>query len=412
MLSEGYPIQPQSILLSDAGSPALRIGQTFTATVHIAAQSTYLMIAGKRLQLPENSFESGQLVRVSVQQDKDGTVRLLMTALSPSRPSPQNLSPTSALNLAPAETVLRETATLLGLTQYLARIESVLPQALPNKNEYLQHWMQVLYGTESPGVQLQQLHTWLQQASLAGVLSPQDQNLIALLGHLLHPFGSDFAALLRRMYQDQRSEARIARHIHSLDATSSMNTPGLQTKEIFESIHFQLAQLKAQKSLLQYLGSLGQRNNFLSVLDQVLQRLEAVRYQNLHGLDHPYAFWEIPLDEQSGFTRCQIHFFGDEKNPNNASKTPAVSIVLDIETEHLGQLWIQLQIHDLTCSCLLQSDKAETRALLKSESKALEDGLRQAGLQVESCEVRAWTGDRMAMLTRLFQRFNTFEIHA
>ena len=409
MLSEGQPIQPLSMVLRDAGTPALRVGQTLTATVHIAAQSSYLMVAGKRLHLPENRFQSGQQVRLSVQQDESGTIRLLINALPSARPSSQSHSPT----LPPNETALRETATLLGLTQHLARIQTVLPQALPGRQEYLQHWMQVLYGAESPGVPLQQLYLWLQQAAQAGVLNPRDQTLLALLGQMLHPFGNDFAELLRRLHQDQRGEAHIARQIHSQKPANNQGIPGLQSSDIFERIHFQLAQLGAQKSLLHYLGSIGQRSKFLTALNHVLQGLEAIRYQNLHGIDHAYAFWEIPLGEDSGFSRCQIHFFGDDKTtPANASKTTTATVVLDIETTHLGKLWIQLQTCGLMCNCLIQADKAETRTLMKSESKALENALGLAGLQVESCEVRAWTGDRIEMLARLFQRFTTFELHA
>ena len=177
---QSHPLQP--ILIPLAMMPAsstnvLTDGQQVNTIVQGQAQQPFLMLAGKRIPLPETSLLPGQAVTVEVTSEQ-GALQLRISPQAVTTSTPQTASPVSQLAMAVLER--------LGSMELPSNPEALVPAALPIARGNIQELFSLLMVRNRIGEDLQLLNGILQQAVTEGVIS---STLLSELTFLALPSG-------------------------------------------------------------------------------------------------------------------------------------------------------------------------------------------------------------------------------
>jgi hypothetical protein len=259
---------------------------------------------------------------------------------------------------------------------------------------------------DSSGADLEFLSAWILRAADDGA-APTDtaRQAAALIARLVARDGDGLPSVIAEWAGAVPIEARIA------DASAANHLETL-TAAFRGDLRAVLSQLRADPNLTAYLQDKGELTAFQSAADRVLGRLLAGQLQNLHGLDQPYVFFEVPFAAGAPVREARVHLFHESRAGHRKHEPHAASVTLDLSTTELGDLWITLQFAEGNCACRVAATSPAAIAAIESARDELLRGLEAAGYAHATVHLDLWDGDRLRETGRLMGRFSGIDLKA
>ncbi len=384
-----------SVPLTQA-APTLRPGQVLSSRVLAQGDGLALQIAGARVPVAADSgLSPGQRVQVEVQQTAHG----LALRVTPQAATPVPSSTTGTAGLAaPLLAALAQ----LGATdaESMTAAQAVLPNQPPLPADAMRQLLSLFLARQDLGSALDNLARMAQQLAAAGFLEPgKAAGLTSLLAQLPGIDAERLRAWARRWSE------QAARPIEARLALSDDTAP------LSNDLRAQILALRDDPELAERLRAAGQFEEFSSRLSAVLDRLTGSHLQNLRGTELPYVFFEVPFPEQSPIRRALVHLLGGQGRGEPFDAENA-SLVLDLSTTHLGDLWVTLRAVRGHCQCTFRAGSEETVSRINEAAQTLSAALGEAGYA--RAEVRAvlWQGNRLEAISDLFAGLGGLDVGA
>lgn len=371
-------------------SAGLRPGQPVQALVRMDAQGApFVRVGSLNIPLPTASnWTAGQKVSLVFTTDAP-TPQIQVTAL-PLAPPSTSAAPSGN----PATALARIVANLLpaletDLSPDMAT--RLLPGVLPVSTTQIAPQLGLLLSSQPPGDGLAAMVRWLSNAKGSGTLSPAALEATETLLKLEGLPASDWSAAIKLAAHEGGIEARLAMQGAKGEEQSSLRSL--------------IASLLSDDTVRAYMAGEGVADAFEDTAQSLLSRLDAAAVAGLRGLEQPYRFFEIPFAWLLGFTRAQVHLMEEQgRGQGNQEKQIAPSLVLDLELESLGALWVSLKRTPDACRCDISADREDTRRLLNENKADLVTALADAGLPSPTVLIHVWQagGERASRLAALF----------
>ncbi len=372
-------------------------GQSIRAVVSATTQGLVVSIANTRIPLPESSgLHAGETVRVRLLDTGNGA-RIEITPATTQAQA--NVAQSTHTSVALLETLAAKLAPEIAQPSVFA---TVLPKGLPLTESSVRLLLMLftLQGASGRGLAL--IGTVLEEALAAGVALPAwAAGLKEMITKLASPEREAMEEAIRRIVQLTRNspEARLAGGMEIDErATGDLRT--------------QLALLKQNDALLEFLIRSGQHQSFEKALDATLERLVGGQLQNLHSPESNYFFLELPFPPDAIISHAQLHFFGEGNGDSTQSNLESSTLVMDLTTSQLGDLWITLRTTSGECDCQIRATSPEAHALLSQDTTTLETALTAAGYDPVRVSIGEWNGDRVAELAGIMRRFSGLDLNA
>ncbi len=423
-----FTLSPDSAVCS-----GLQPGGTITTTIQGTPGRLSLLVGGIRIPLTgARGFDPGQPVRVEILEAGPALqVRVFPNtqaaaeetsvsahgfgAVSQSIPAPAKRPGTVSPGGTPAQAPPQPSPELVAVLRLLGALSLanhmayLVPQHLPQSEDALRQLAGLFLFQGTTGADLETILNAIAEAAGTGAipaaLAAQAHDV---LGGVMLWAGADIERALRHLarYGSRGLERKAAM------ATASGKLDALLDAAAKDVATF-LLRLRAQTGLAGYLRRGGIERRFQEAVDRVINRLDAVQLQNLHSLDGPYLFLEAPVPWDGLFQRVHLHLFGDEAQQGQqfVSKNGA-TVVLDLATTRLGDMWIVLSLNADSCMCRFRVAKPETARAIEEEVAVLRAGLAAVGYPGSHVSVTVWDGDRLREAAGLMQRFRGFEVEA
>jgi hypothetical protein len=173
-----------------------------------------------------------------------------------------------------------------------------------------------------------------------------------------------------------------------------------------------LSELRSNEGLTAYLQGKNQLDLFQSAADRLVDRISSGQLQNLHRLDQPYVFVEIPFPADAPVRGARVHFFHEGRGDRQAFEGRKASVTLDLSTTKLGDLWITLQLAEGHCSCRFGATSEETVDAIEGAQEDLVRALEESGYERATVHVALWDGNRLRETAHLMRRFAGIDVRA
>ncbi|MCP4641391.1 MAG: flagellar hook-length control protein FliK [bacterium] len=464
---------PVGVVPVNSAPPTLAAGQQFQVTVSGTPGNLFIVTGGARIPIhPNVAVELGQLVNVEVVASERG-MQLRLTpqpepsvqtptagsgaAGQPSAPghAPQTApvsvshqgvsqapaapggatppaAPAATIDLSSAATasvqgesgsqpslgevvsaalrslgLLETTAAQTRLPEMLANASQLLPDATPASPLPVRQLLALFLTRNASGEDLQTIQTMLSNAADAGAL-PQGlaDTFSNVISRLLI---DDPAKLLETLQQWARSGAPI-------EARMALALASGNVDELFEQLGQDLRGLldrvNESEPLLRFLRNAGQLRGFRDAMGRVLDRLAGQDVQNLRGLQTSYQFMELPISPESPFQRVQVHVLGDQGGKKREFDAQNASVLIDVSSTRLGDLWVTLSVAAGRCACAFRATEQPTVDAIEADASELREALDAVGYPGSQVTAHLWNGDRLSELAALAQRFQGTDLQA
>lgn len=371
---------------------SLTPGQTLRGLVQGEPGQLFLQLGGTRVPLAADvPLRPGVAVAAQVVQSDSG-LQLRLTPL----PSSQAAAETPAVQSPWAALVASATSTL-GTSVNAETVIAMLPMVLPPSESGLRQLVTLLSGRSAGDGDLEQIAAVLAKAVDAGALPRAVLDEFSAISMRLVSVNQDeLTALLVRLAgrRGRSVAARIALAIAKGDVEEAV-------VELQGELRTWLARLTDDPALTRYLRSSGQLRDFTQAAGRVLERLDAAEVQNLHAHEGTYLFLEVPLGAEWGIPRAFVHFLGQGARGRHAFDAKNASVVLDLATTHLGDLWVTLSVRAGHCSCMIRAVDTQRVEMIEAAAPALAEALQGVGFPGATVQVAAWNGDRLEEIAKL-----------
>ncbi|MBI3118851.1 MAG: hypothetical protein HYZ00_09210 [Candidatus Hydrogenedentes bacterium] len=396
--------QPISFFTVPSSFPAatgFRTGQTFQTLVQGTAQDSFLLLGGVRIPLNAAALVPGQTVDVEVLSVAEGLQLRVEPTAPGALPAPVPVPAAPSLDQVVA-TVLQS----LGAPGNIDDAVRVVPRLVPETSAAVRQLLALFVSRGSLNADLQDLAGLLQLAAGDGALSPQNfGQFSAILGQMAAAESQEFRNLARQMHSDRSLEARLVLALQAGDVQESLR--GLQ-----QNLRGLVAELRGREALLTYFQGKGLLQRFEKSARQVLDRLTGVDLQNLRGLEHNYVFWELPFAQDAPIRHAQIHLLDDGHGRKQKFDPRQATIVFDLATTRLGDLWIALQLQPSRCQCSIRSTSETGADALRQAAPELAAALERIGYSNARIQTARWDGDRLRATADLMARFRGISVEA
>ncbi len=256
------------------------------------------------------------------------------------------------------------------------------------------------------GGDLVRIQQWVAQAAATGAIPALlSDELASLLDEALLAPGKDWKEALPRLAArlGLLSEAKLANAFQTGTQDGAFDAG--------HDLRSFLDMLQRQDGLTRFLHTEGHGQSFQETLGRLLDRLDGSAVQNMRTSDIAYQFIEIPLPPGGEIEHAQVHFFGEGRGGRRFDSRNA-TIVMDLSTTRLGDLWIHLAVVSEQCICGLRTTDPEAAEALTAASGELESALSSAGYPNTQVHVGIWNGDRLHEAADLMQRFANIDMNA
>jgi hypothetical protein len=297
---------------------------------------------------------------------------------------------------------------LLGAARSTASAQALLPPGLPPRQDAVAQVIALFASRGQLAADLAAIRGQVEQAARSGSVTPAKADaLVALLSHLLASETSDLTAIMRRWAQRMGSsvEARLA-------GLAQGGTPEEVAHALATDLRGVLMGLLADEELGSYLRESGAWRAFEEAVARVLGRLSGAHLQNLRGTNVPYMFLELPFEGAGGITHGQIHVMGEGDGGNASFDKFPVTVVLDLSTSQLGDLWISLTIAQGRCTCTIRTVEERVATFIEARRGELAEGLADVGFGETVVQARMWNGNRMEEAARMLSRYQGIDVTA
>lgn len=114
---------------------------------------------------------------------------------------------------------------------------------------------------------------------------------------------------------------------------------------------------------------------------EVRQAVNIVYQQNESGL-----YLQIPLAMGEALRQADIFITPDDKNTAGAKKYSSCSVVIFLDLDYLGEIYIDASVREGRIRCLIKCESEEVKLLLASSADQLKEALGNIGYGVEQIE--------------------------
>jgi len=364
------------------------------ATVQSTGESLALQIGNAILPLENaGSLAPGQRVVIEVLQNHAGALRLRIT------PQPDAVSPQP--NAAPQPPAALTAAIVSALEQLAARDQTeiaprLLPPGIPASPTAVRQLFSLFLGRENLGRALDAVMTLTRQAAAAGVMPQQTADeFAALLARYMASENEGLRAALRKLGENAAKplEARLASILSKNAAPANPPPPPDDLRAV-------LLALRGNDKLAAFARTTTRGETLLRAIDSALDQLSGGHLQNLRASEMPYLFFEIPFAPENPIRRGYVHLFGEKRDGRNVFRAHNATVVLDLSTARLGDLWVTMGTAGLpgTPSTLLCCFKATTEELVRAineNADELSARLADAGYAASRVYATLWDGNRL-----------------
>jgi hypothetical protein len=311
-----------------------------------------------------------------------------------------------ALSFTPSEEVRILAGAIATLSaDRLNALLTIAPRVAQTNHVALSRLLTLFTSEFALGNDVQQLAGLINEAAKAGGLSQDEADkLLALLQRTLASGDTVDTERLDQTARSARSslEARIAQSAASRDPLGKL---------IEQDLRSAIEQIRSNPAFRGSLQAGGLLDAFDRTADRILTHVTGSNLQNLHGLERAYVFFEAPFPVGSGIERAQIHIFGDGGNAREFDAEYA-SVLLDVRTARLGDLWVHLSAASGHCTCRFRTSSPEVAAAIEEHGAELKESLEHAGYR--SATVEASTGgiDRLTQLASGLRQLAGLEVKA
>lgn len=397
-------VQPFSMAAPRGGGLAetLRPGQVLQGRVLAAQEGLALSVGGRQVPLPRNApLVAGQTVTVHVHETAEGP-QLLVSA---SANTPVASETHAAPSLPNALAAVLESFGATGLGNDAAQL---VPANLPLDDAPLRSLLSLFAFRAAMGNDLETIASLVSQAAQSGAI-PADlaEAFAAVFGRSVVSDSSSVQAVLQ--YLAGASGTNLEAQLALAAASGRLDE---MLGRIRATLRAQVARLRGNEALAAYLRGMGQLDRFEGAVSRVLEHLSGAEFQMLRSLEQPYVFLTVPFDPAAPVRHAYIHFFGDGKNQQQPFDGKNATIVLDVSTERLGDLWVSLKIVRGRCSCWLRATRPEVVEAIRADSAELVEALERAGYPNAQVKAIQWDGDRLKATASLMRRFSPFTVEA
>lgn len=268
-----------------------------------------------------------------------------------------------------------------------ANLSGLIPPQLPMNAEYLRHIV-MLFTMRAPlAAQLGEIAAHIQSAVQAGWTPPDAVR--SLLEHFQKWQALDGADRLRHAVNWMRANGEAA-----------LGQSGTRTDDLLT----QLRVLMKSDAFFAHLRGKRAAQNAARTLQEAIGRIESHQLQNLHSIEQPYAFFEVPFGPNEA--PLHIHWFRDRASREGAA---AHRLYIDVSLSRLGNVWIELQAASF-CRCTIRIEDGEAIREAERHTAQLVQSLEQCGFHPVTLRVLEWNGDRVEALHGLFNRKNAMDV--
>lgn len=353
-------------------------------------------MAGSKISLESNvQLLPGQAVSVEVHETDNG-LQLKIT--------PQQVPAASQGSSSQLATALSSIIKSFPALQSLENPEQLLPANIPPTEAAIRNLFALFATRQSMTEDLQFLTSLLTQAADSGII-PQEYatDFSAIISRFIAGNADNLQSILQQLVGNTgiNIEAQIA------SALASGNIDELLNK-LRGSLRWQVARLRGNEALMKFLQGSGQLRAFQNAVESIIERLSGSQLQNLRSLEQSYLFLEVPFTEDSGINRAQVHFFGKGGGKGQRFDAKNSTVMLDLSTSKLGDLWIALQMVSGHCTCTLRAANPESVELINAASSELAEALDEAGYPNARVVVGQWRGNRLQEVANMMRRFTGF----
>lgn len=173
-----------------------------------------------------------------------------------------------------------------------------------------------------------------------------------------------------------------------------------------------LARLLKHDSFAEFLRQTGQSADFHRAVEHLVDRFAAVQLVNARGADVPYLFLALPLPAESSLRHAHIHIMGEGGGKAQRFDSKNATVVLDLATSALGELWITLTAAHGACTCWIRARHAAAVEAIQTHAYELAERLSTAGYPGASVKADLWDGDRVRELATMMRRFKGLNVEA
>ncbi|MBX7256393.1 MAG: hypothetical protein K1Y02_08530 [Candidatus Hydrogenedentes bacterium] len=295
---------------------------------------------------------------------------------------------------------------VFGQSGLAERAASLIPRALP-PGEAAIRLVASLFLERGVGAELvERLVTLVKQGAASGVVSDDLQKrLLSLLTRTAGSESKELLAALRIAAQtsSRSPEAALARAFAQSEGLSATLADDLRS-----AIH----QLRTSEPFRAFLEKTGQMQEFNTTSSSLIERITANQLQNLRGLETSYLYFEPAFVPGSGLSSAHIHAFGDGSGKQSFPSENS-TVVLDLSTTRLGDLWITLSAVQGACSCVFRTREPLVAVLIDEHAPELEKLLSDTA-NFTYTQVRAvvWNNDRLSAAIDLFRPLEGIDTEA
>ncbi|HRK34584.1 MAG TPA: hypothetical protein PLJ47_08315, partial [Candidatus Hydrogenedentes bacterium] len=121
---------------------------------------------------------------------------------------------------------------------------------------------------------------------------------------------------------------------------------------------------------------------------------------------------EIPMQSAGPICHAHIHVMGDGGGKGHKLDAKSATVVFDLSTTALGELWITLSTSRGACSCWIRAQSIDTVAAIHRRSADLTKQLAGVGFSGATVHTTLWDGDRVQELATMMRRFGGINLQA
>ncbi|MDZ4857352.1 MAG: hypothetical protein SGI88_00075 [Candidatus Hydrogenedentes bacterium] len=396
-----------AILTQPLQAVALKPGQFLQGIVQSLEPQTIIRFGNIVVPVERiEGIQAGQAVSAEVVRSGDGLQLRIMPGSTPTtHDPPQSLQTQTGARALPGFIV--DALRTLGKLELADHAVHLIPARIAHNAVAVRLVLTILLDRGEHGEDAERLIQLLQQAADDGALAPEE--LPAALKVLRSLAASK--DLIDGVNQRglAMSRAPLAARLAEAIAHGEMQA-------VLESLHEDsvtaLLRLRDNASLNEFLRQTGQHADFSRAIERLAERFVASQLVNARSTDVPYLFFELPMRPDSPISNAHIHIMGDGGGKAGRFDAKNATIVLDLSTSALGDLWITITVASGACSCWLRAQEINTVTALQRHSAGLVGHLAEAGYPNVAVHATLWDGNRVQELATLMRRFNGINLQA
>ena len=361
-----------------------------------------IQIGGQKIPLPgTTTLVPGQTVEVQLQTQGSGDRTITIRPLPTSELTQASQSKPSNPLIPLIKEVLPHV--LPGSALSPEKLQTLIPSGIPVQDFTVRILLTLFHNQEpigSIGAVILQL---LSKAEEDGAI---DSGKLATIRRSLPQVTlksiDDWTQLIKQAMQNvSRSPERLLSQM--MTQKGATNLP----QEILASDIRGLLKLPGLRS---YLETTGEWQSFVQNAHSLLELLDGVQLANFRGMNYPYFFMELPVPPNSFFQRAQIHVMNHSKNDSNEENQTVDTVVMDLNTTMLGEIWIRLQRIGDTCQCQIEMGEPESISLVSAAKEKLHSALKEHGYADVSISVDAMDSHRIDKLVQLLGQSKSLDL--